>query len=86
MLVNRLEDVIFAEIALNYEEGKWIVLEQKATFLADSYVHTTQSGIMAGFLAGKGQSGWKHGDFISGCAIRLDAKYILDHVSTTVST
>ncbi|KAF3400911.1 hypothetical protein DPV78_005758 [Talaromyces pinophilus] len=75
-----LEDVIFGEIALNYEEGKWIVLEQKTPMFIPRKVI-----LWHGFLL-KRQSGWKHGDFISGCAVRLDAKSILDCVRTTGST
>jgi hypothetical protein len=83
--LERLEDVIFGEKALNYEEGKWQLIEGRPVFMPDSKTVGTDSDSMNDFLTGKGRPTWKQGDYISGCAVRMDSKEIFDRVKKAVS-
>jgi hypothetical protein len=74
--------VIFGERALNYEEGKW---ESADVFAADYNLVKTPGDTLERYVAFSGQRTYKHGDFISGCAVRMDAAHILDRVKMAVS-
>lgn len=80
--MHRPEDVIFGSRALNYEEGKWTTAE---TFNADHNICSARGGEVARFIAAKRQEGYKHGDYISGCAVRMDADHIIARVKQAVS-
>jgi hypothetical protein len=79
----RLGDVIFGEKALNYEEGKWEIENGKPVFRADVKTVEAQSASMGGFIqnAKLNREDWKLGDYISGCAVRLDAQFIFERVA-----
>lgn len=80
--IRRLEDVIFGERALNYEEGKW---ESADVFAADYNLVKTPGDTLERYVTFSNQRAYKHGDFISGCAVRLDAAHIFDRVKMAVS-
>lgn len=83
----RLGDVIFGERALNYEEGKTVPPsppETKYGFLPSTNILTTGSERMDGYVTRVNRELYKYGDFISGCALRLDAQEILTRVQKEV--
>jgi hypothetical protein len=83
---HRLKDVIFGERALNYEEGKWAVEKGELIFLPDTKVLDTKSARMDGYVKELERANYKYGDYISGCALRMDAQHIMHRVRLTVST
>ncbi|CAI6099603.1 unnamed protein product [Clonostachys chloroleuca] len=78
-----IEDVIFGERALNYEEGKWALKDDKVTFKPDIKVAEVKGTAMDGFIAQANQPLYKYGDYISGSAVRMDASSIFDRVKNT---
>ena len=77
----RLEDVVFGDRATNYEEGKWKAeTDGQLTFLPDTKIFDTKSAAMDGFVEGIRRVNYKYGDYISGCALRMDAQHIMDRV------
>lgn len=40
---------------------------------------------MEGFIQQTEREDWKYGDFVSGCAVRMDAAHIFDRVKKTVN-
>ncbi|KPI43114.1 uncharacterized protein AB675_1807 [Cyphellophora attinorum] len=79
----QLEDVVFGEKAINYEEGKWSLDPEtkKPVFAADVKTVDAQSSSMGGFLQKyHHRTEWKHGDYISGCSVRLDADAVFKSV------
>jgi hypothetical protein len=83
--LERPENVIFGEKALNYEEGKWKLIDEKPVFMPDSKTVGTNSENMSDFVTSKGRPTWKYCDYISGCAVRMDSKEIFDRVKKGVS-
>ncbi|KAI1388494.1 uncharacterized protein F4822DRAFT_429113 [Hypoxylon trugodes] len=77
------EDVIFGEKALNYEEGNWKIENGAAVFSADAHILKVGGECIEGFVQQAEREDWKYGDFISGCAVRMDAAHILDRVRKT---
>lgn len=84
----RVEDVIFGHKALNYEEGKWEIEEkdgnEKRVFKPDTETFAAKADALNGFVTEMARPYWKQGDYISGCAVRMDAKYIFDRVNKGV--
>ncbi|EXK76430.1 hypothetical protein FOQG_18827 [Fusarium oxysporum f. sp. raphani 54005] len=78
-----VEDVIFGERALNYEEGKWALKDDQVVFKPDVKVAEVKDAAMGGFIAQADQPLYKYGDFVSGCAIHMDASFIFDRVKNT---
>lgn len=54
-------------------------------FSADVHMLRAGGECMEGFIQQAEREDWKYGDFVSGCAVRLDAAHILDRVRQTVS-
>ncbi|KAK4139141.1 nucleoside phosphorylase domain-containing protein [Dichotomopilus funicola] len=78
-----VEDVIFGERALNYEEGKWAMKDDKLVFMPEVKVSEVKGASMDGFIRQAEQPRYKYGDFVSGCAVRMDASFIFDRVRNT---
>ena len=79
-----LEDVVFGEQAMNYEEGKWTVNNGRTEFMPDVRICKVEGASMAAFIKDANQPIYKCGDFISGCAVRMDAGHIFDRIKSTV--
>ncbi|KFZ24679.1 hypothetical protein V502_00842 [Pseudogymnoascus sp. VKM F-4520 (FW-2644)] len=77
------EDVIFGEKALNYEEGKWGIENDKPIFLSDVKTLGVDGESMEGFIGQSERKDWKYGDYVSGCAVRMDAEHIFERVRKT---
>jgi hypothetical protein len=54
-------------------------------FLADGMHYHTKSDSMKGFVTEQRRDYWKHGDYISSCAVRMDAQATLGRVQNAVS-
>ncbi|KAL3247308.1 hypothetical protein ABHI18_012456 [Aspergillus niger] len=81
-----LEDVIFGDTAINYEEGKWVV-ENGHKLFKPSYRTVEQRTVAS--IVGFTHSGWdptyKYGGYISGSAVREDANEIFNILRTNVN-
>lgn len=84
---NRLKDVIFAESALNYEEGKVELLEGNAVgFRPDFNTVRIPAGAMQAFADSPKRPDYHFGDFLTGSAVRGDASAVFERVKETVGT
>ncbi|OJJ78118.1 hypothetical protein ASPBRDRAFT_656341 [Aspergillus brasiliensis CBS 101740] len=82
----KLEDVIFGDMAINYEEGKWVV-EKGQKLFKPSYRTIERRTVVCivGFTQSSLEPTYKYGGYISGSAVREDANEIFDLLRTSVS-
>ncbi|GAQ47335.1 hypothetical protein G647_01848 [Aspergillus niger] len=82
----KLEDVIFGDMAINYEEGKWVV-EKGQKLFKPSYrtIECRTVASIVGFTQSSLEPTYKYGGYISGSAVREDANEIFDLLRTSVS-
>jgi hypothetical protein len=82
----RIRDIAFADTAINYEEGKWVV-EHGHKLFKPSYrtIESRTVSSMANFTQGAYEPTYKYGSFISGSAVREDARDLFDLLNRRVS-
>lgn len=82
----KLEDVIFGEAAINFEEGKWENNPSRTekVFKPDYDVVRTPAGDMQAFAESKDRPQYHYGDYISGSAVRNDASDVFKNIRTNV--
>jgi len=80
---SRLSDVIFAEGAINYEEGKYHKDGDEVTFRGDFDKITISAGDMQSFAESPRRPNYHFGDFITGSAVRTDAAKIFENIRKT---
>lgn len=77
----QLEDVVFGEAAINYEEGKWEILPNKELLFRPDYNRVSASaGDMQAFAESRGRPQYHYGEYISGSAVRTDAGAVFEKV------
>lgn len=81
----RLGDVILAESAFNYEEGKYLVDDKgNVTFRGDFDKITVSAGYMQSFAESPERPQYHFGDIMTGSSVRTDAAALFSKIRLTV--
>jgi hypothetical protein len=77
-------DVVFADAAMSFEDGKWAVVDGKIEFLPD--YETIQKIVteLPGFVSNRPKT--HHGAYVSGSAVHEDASHIFNKIQAHVCT
>ena len=73
--------MIFGDAAINYDEGKWVLVNHKHVFRRNYTVQKIPGGRMNSFIRNTNDARYKTGTFASGSAVREDAQEILESLA-----
>lgn len=82
----KITDVVFAEAATNYQEGKMEYVEGELSLRPDYNRVQYDVGDMQAFADSASRPTYHYGEFLSGSSVRTDAHLIFEKIRANVST